>query len=117
MHHGLHRPPWKRVVLTVVGLVLTVLGIVLWLTPVVTGGFLAYLGIPLLFAASPRHEARIRRWMTYRLNRLRARLRRWERRRAERRRAEAGERGAVDEDRPADERGPVSQRGQGDENT
>lgn len=87
MHHGLHRPPWKRVVLTIVGVLLFVTGTVLWLIPVLPGGFLAYLGIPFLFAASPRHEAWVRRWITYRLLRLRARLRRLERRWLDRQRA------------------------------
>ncbi|QDU66863.1 hypothetical protein [Engelhardtia mirabilis] len=77
MYYGLHRPPWKRVALTVLGVVLTVVGLLLWLTPVLPGGFLAYIGIPLLFAASPRIESRIRRWIKHRFLRLRVRWRRW----------------------------------------
>lgn len=83
MYYGLHRPPWKRVVLTVSGVVLTLLGLALWLTPVVPGGLLVYIGIPLLFAASPRREALMRRWIRYRFLRVGVRWRRFrERRRA-----------------------------------
>ncbi|MEO0652887.1 MAG: hypothetical protein AAFZ65_19590 [Planctomycetota bacterium] len=78
---GLHRPLWKRVVLPLVGALLVVAGLVLWLTPVLPGGFLTYLGIPLLFAASPQTEARVRRWMRWRVLRLAVRWRRWRRRR------------------------------------
>jgi hypothetical protein len=76
-HHGLHRPPWKRVVLPLLGLCLVAAGLVLWVVPVVPGGVLAYLGLPLLLAAWPRQEARVRRWMRRRLVRLRGHWRRW----------------------------------------
>ncbi|MHC4263646.1 MAG: hypothetical protein ACYSWX_14055 [Planctomycetota bacterium] len=84
MHHGLHRPPWKRIVLPLVGLTLFVAGTFLWLLPAVPGGFLAYIGIPLMFAVSPRHEVLMRRWVNWRVRRTRVRLRRWWRRRRQR---------------------------------
>lgn len=81
IYYGLHRPPWKRVLLTGIGVVLTLVGGALWLTPLVPGGFLAYIGIPMLYAASPRREAQMRRWVRHRFLRSRVRwrrrLRRW----------------------------------------
>ena len=59
--------------LTALGVVLTVVGVTLWIIPILPGGFLAYIGIPLLFAVSPRHESRLRRWIKNRLLRLRVR--------------------------------------------
>ena len=79
LDHGLHRPLWKRVALTLLGVVLVVAGIVLWLLPVLPGGILAYLGLPFLFAASPRVEAAVRRWIRWRALRLAVRWRRWRR--------------------------------------
>ena len=77
IYHGLHRPPWKRAALTLFGLLLIVIGTFLWLLPAIPGGFLAYLGIPFLFAISPRHEVLVRRWIVFRLQRARVRWKRW----------------------------------------
>jgi hypothetical protein len=50
------RPLWQRLLYPFVGIVLICLGILLWLTPVVMGWPLFFIGVPLLFCIHPRLE-------------------------------------------------------------
>jgi hypothetical protein len=50
------RPMWQRLVYPLFGMVLSILGVILWLTPVVPGWPLFFIGVPLMFCFHPRLE-------------------------------------------------------------